>query len=157
MKLKTKPSLPSSSGKLPHLLVAHACRIPVERGRKIVGQHFVGKLCVDGLGKSFRVFQIGGLGFHPQQVGKWRGCQRLGDCVINSALDLIKAFRRFRRFAIPNHVDAHCPSFLANLVERRTLGKLAPFIHRHVEALTIVFTRLHGIGNRAAKSLELRF
>ena len=35
----------------PHLVVAHTGRVPVERGRQVVGEHLVGELGVDRLGE----------------------------------------------------------------------------------------------------------
>ena len=107
MKLKTKPSLPSSSGNALHLLVAHAGRVPVERGREVVGQHLVRVHGVDRLRELAGVVEVRGLRLHPDQVGERRGRQRLGDRVLDPALDLVVALRRLGQLAVPADVDAH--------------------------------------------------
>ena len=41
---------------------------PVEAWRAVVGKHLVRVSAVDGLGETFRLFEVGGRGFHPQQI-----------------------------------------------------------------------------------------
>ena len=57
-------------GEPPHLVVAHAGRVPVERRREVVGQHHVGELGVDRLG------ELPGLGQIRGSRSPSRGCRR---------------------------------------------------------------------------------
>ena len=135
MKLKTKPSSPSSSGNCAHLVVAHAGGVPVERRREVVGQHLVRVDGVDRLGELAGVGEVRGLRLHPQQVRVRGGGQGLGDRVGDAAANLVVALRRLRAAPGPSGTSRPIsarPS--ANRLPRRRRGERAPLVERHLRA-----------------------
>ena len=142
-------------GELAHLLVAHAGGVPVERRRQVVGQHLVGELGVDGVGEALGVGQVGGLGLHPQDVGEGRGGQRLGDGVVDAALDLVVALGRLADLAVPDDVDAHGAGPRAGGVEGGGAGEGQPLLGRQLEALALAAAELDDVGHRLGVALEV--
>jgi hypothetical protein len=72
---------------------------------------------VDGLREGPGVVEIGGLGLHPEQVGERCGGERLGDRVVDAALDLVVAVRRLRQLGVPGDMDIEGRGFGADLGE----------------------------------------
>src|SRR4029077_14958070 len=93
-KVEDEAQLAEFLGKASHFLVAHAGGVPTERRREVIGEHLVGKLRVNRLGEVARVFEVGGLGFHPEPVGGGGRRKRLGDGVRNTAAYLVVPFGR---------------------------------------------------------------
>ena len=67
---------------------------PVEGGRAVIGQHLVGILLADRLGKALGILQIRGRGLAPDQVGIGRVGQAARDGAVEAALQAEEALGR---------------------------------------------------------------
>ena len=155
--VEDEAELPELLREAPHLVVRQPGGVPVERGRQVVGQHLVGILGMDRLGESPGILEIRGLRLHPQQVGERRGRERLGDRIVDPALDLVVALRRLGQLRIPGDPDVERVRHLADLRERRVLREGAPFLGAHLVPLAFAGAELKDLGDRLAVRLEAGF
>ena len=130
MKLKTKPSLPSSSG---NCLISSSVMPVVSQlndGDRLYASILSGNSAWIASAKCLRFVQVRGLGLHPQDVGERRGGQRLGDGILDSALHLVIALGSLGSLAVPDDVDAHRPGPGPGGVEGRSVREGQPLARR---------------------------
>ena len=158
MKLKTKPSLPSSSGKRRICSSRHPRRVPAERRRQVVREHRVGELRVDRVGEDLRVVQVGRLRLHPEDVGVRRRRERLGDRVLDAAAHLVVAVGRLGVLAVPHDVHAHAACAFAPIcVERRARARTSCHSSSVIGKLhALAREEAHHVGDRLAVRLHVR-
>ena len=133
MKLNTKPSAASPSGKARHLRVRHPGGVPVERRREVVGEHLVGVGGVDGPGELRGVVEIGGLGLHPEQIGVGREREAPGGRVREAAADGVVALGRAGEIAVPVDADPEEARAPPHRCVRLVLGPGDPLLGRDLE------------------------
>jgi hypothetical protein len=142
-------------GEAPHLLVAHARRVPVERRREIVGEHLVRELRVDRLGEDAR------RGGRPSSSPS-RGCrrterrgERLGDRVVDAAAHLVVAVRRLGVLAVPDDVTPISRAFSWPRRTRRACGEREPLLLGHRKLHPLADPEAHHVGDRLAVRLHV--
>ena len=142
-------------GEAPHLLVAHPGRVPVEGRRQVVGQHLLRELGVDRIGELAGLVEIRGLGLHPEDVGKRRRGERLGDGVGDAAAHLVVALGGLGVLAVPDDRGRRAPwPSPRPRRARRAAAKRRHSRGAHLERLALAGAELENLGDRLAVGLE---
>ena len=100
-------------GEVPHLFVAQARGVPIERRREVVGEHRVRVLGVDGFGESARIGEVRGLGLHPQQVRERCRSEGARDRVVDAPADPVVPVGGPRQLRIPVRLETEIQRLVA--------------------------------------------
>ena len=145
--VEDEPQLAQLGREPAHLLVGHPGGVPVERRRQVVGQHLVGVHGVDRFGEGPGVFEVGGLGLHPQDVAEGGHGQRLGHRVVDAALHLVIALGGQGQGRVPGRVEAQLGGPGPGGLRAGGAGEGQPLLGGGLEALALGGPPRHPVGH----------